>query len=335
MKAKQLIEYLKIAIPAHENSLIVSSPGIGKTAIIKQACDALKCDLILSHPATHNPTHYSGLGYPDEGKEFAKFLPYDALAKAMKADRLTVWFFDDFGQALYSVQSAIMQLIWGGEINGKKISEHVVFIAATNKRDDKANVAGVLEPIKSRFRIINLEPDTNDWLEWYDAQGYPVELSAFIQWQPQFLFDFKPSFDLTNSPNPRNLEKVARGMMQGYPIELEHEIFAGDCGDTFATAFCGFLKITRHMISPSELLLDPSKYTKPEGRESIAIHYSLARAIAIKAEKKYMDNIVKLAELFPSEFGTLMMSLIEKTKPELMETAGYIGWAVKNSKLRI
>jgi hypothetical protein len=319
MKPKQLIKYLMKAIPAHENSLIVSSPGIGKTAIIKQAVEALGCDLILSHPATHNPTHYSGLGYPDESKEFAKFLPYGQLAEAMKANKLTVWFFDDFGQALYAVQCAAMQLFWGGVINGKKISEHVVFLAATNKKEDKANVLGILEPVKSRFRIINLQPDTNDWLEWYDNSGLPVELSAFIQWQPQFLFDFKPTLDLTNSPNPRNLEKVARGMQVGYDADMEHEVFAGDAGDVFSTGFCSFLKIYRSMISPIEILLHPEKYVQPTGKEAIAINYALARALALKAEKKYMDNIAVIAEKMPPEFATLMMSLIERQRPELME----------------
>jgi hypothetical protein len=329
------MDYLKIAIPAHENSCIISSPGIGKTAIIKQACNELGCGLILSHPATHNPTHYSGLGYPDETKEFAKFLPYGQLAEAMKVDKLTVWFFDDFGQATYAVQSAAMQLFWGGEINGKKISDHVVFIAATNRREDKANVLGILEPVKSRFRLINLTPDNKDWLQWADKNDMPSELTAFINWQPNFLFDFKPTFDLQNSPNPRNLEKVGRGMKTGYPIEMEHEIFAGDCGDVFATGFCAFLKICRAMVSPMQILLDPSKYVTPVGKEGIAIHYALARALAIKAEQKHMKNISVIASKLPPEFATLMMSIIEKTKPELMETGGYVSWAVANGKNRI
>jgi len=248
----------------------------------------------------------------------------------MTATVPTVWVMDDYGQGSLEVQKATMQLIWGGNINGIKISDKVTFLLLSNRKEDKAGVTGILEPVKSRVRLINLCCDTNDWIVWAEENNMPSELIAFIQWQPQFLYDFKPTMDLVQTPNPRNVEKVGRGMSCGYPVEMEHEIFAGDCGEAFATGFCSFLKIYHNMVSPMQLLADPSKYSVPNSKESVAIHFALARALAVKAEKKWMDNIGILADKFPPEFSTLMMSLIIRTKPELKETAAYVTWAVKN-----
>ena len=68
-------------------------------------------------------------------------------------------FLDDLGQAPMSVQAAAMQLILARRINGFKISDKVIFMAATNRREDKAGVTGILEPVKSRFAwIVELVP---------------------------------------------------------------------------------------------------------------------------------------------------------------------------------
>jgi len=47
-----------------------------------------------------------------------------------------------------------MQLILGRCINGHKVSDHVTFLAATNKKSDRAGVSGILEPVNSRFAAI-------------------------------------------------------------------------------------------------------------------------------------------------------------------------------------
>ncbi len=72
----------------------------------------------------------------------------------MTATKLTACFIDDLGQATPAVQAAAMQLILARTLNGHRVSDHVVFIAATNRRTDRAGVSGILEPVKSRFATL-------------------------------------------------------------------------------------------------------------------------------------------------------------------------------------
>ena len=81
----------------------------------------------------------------------AEFLPFGDLRALIQADKDTVFFLDDLGQAPPTVQAAAMQLILARRINGHHVSDSVTFIAATNRKQDKAGVSGILEPVKSRF----------------------------------------------------------------------------------------------------------------------------------------------------------------------------------------
>jgi MoxR-like ATPase len=216
MRAKQLKEAVKFAIKNKHPLLIKGAPGIGKTDIVTQACRETKTELIISHPVVSDPTDFKGLPFPVKGQMKATFLPFGDLLKLIDADKPTAFFLDDLGQATASVQAAAMQLLLARRINGHKVSDQVVFLAATNRRQDRAAVQGILEPVKSRFSaIVELEVVNDDWVDWAIAQQMPVELIAFIRFRPQLLHDFKPTADISNTPNPRTVAAVGKMMKSG------------------------------------------------------------------------------------------------------------------------
>ncbi len=151
----------------------------GKSDLVAQACNDAGADLIINHPAVSDPTDYKGLPFPVADKDEATFLLLGDLLKLINADSPTLFFLDDLGRAPASVHSAVMQLILARRVNGHKVSEHVVFLAATNRREDKAGVMGILEPVKSRFAaIVELEVDADDWVAWAFREEMPAELIA-------------------------------------------------------------------------------------------------------------------------------------------------------------
>ena len=154
MRPKQLNQAIKFAIKNKYPLLIKGSPGIGKTQILTQACLETGTELIVSHPVVSDPTDYKGLPFPTKDGTEATFLPFGDLLKLINADKPTVFFLDDIGQASSSVQASLMHLLLARRINGHAVSEHVVFLAATNRRQDRAAVQGILEPVKSRFAAI-------------------------------------------------------------------------------------------------------------------------------------------------------------------------------------
>ena len=99
-----------------------------------------------------------------------------------------------------------MQLILARRVNGHKVSKHVVFIAATNRRQDRAGVTGILEPVKSRFAsIIELTADASEWIDWALENDVPMEVIGWIHYQPSMLTVGEATADIVNHPCPRTI----------------------------------------------------------------------------------------------------------------------------------
>lgn len=209
MTPSELQELLALAIPNRFPTLVTGAPGIGKSDIIAQATKDAGAELIITHPVVSDPTDYKGLPFASSGE--AHFLPFADLKRLIDAKVPTNFFIDDFGQAPSAVQAAIMQLLLARRVNDHKVSDFVTFTSATNRKQDRAAVAGILEPVKSRFMtIVELECSTDDWVRWALTNGMPIELIAFIRYRPDLLHNFEPSKDLVNTPSPRTVAAVGK-----------------------------------------------------------------------------------------------------------------------------
>jgi hypothetical protein len=329
MRAKQLKVAIKTTVAARKNILIVGPPAIGKTKIAEQVSDEICAQQggawMICHPVTDDPSDWKGLGFPSDDRKSATFLPYGNLLALMNADKLLICILDDVGQACESVQAALMQVVEERTINGLKISDNVVFILCTNRKGDKAAVRGVIEPLKSRCIPIDLEVNTDDWIQWANTAGMPPELIAFAKLRPNLLHDFKPTTDMTNSPSPRGFEAIGRLMMVQCPKEIEYEMFRGCCGDQMATEYCGFLRTYRDMPDPEAYINDNTK-PLPEDESTL---YALTAALAARANKTNLQKVYDFAMRLDAEYSTFMVfSMIQRDK-KLAQHAGMAVWSKK------
>ena len=332
MKPSELSAFLSTTINAQLPVLIKGAPGIGKTDIVKQACDKASNHLIISHPVVSDPTDYKGFPYVIDGE--AHFLPFGELNKLIQAESPTVYFLDDLGQAPASVQAAAMQLILERSINGHKVSNHVTFLAATNRKSDRAGVSGILEPVKSRFAaIVKLESNVEDWGRWAIKSHLPPELIAFIRFRPNLLHDFKPSTDLNNRPCPRTVYNVARMMQAGLPPELRFEAFTGAAGEGFATELMGFLNIYQTLPDPDSILADPDRADVPQ--DDPATLFAISGALAKRADKTTMQSIVTYGNRLPVEFSVLLVTDSVTHNPDVMETRAFIEWSSSHNNILV
>lgn len=329
MRAKQMKEAVKFAVKHKYPLLLKGAPGIGKTDIVTQACIETDTELIISHPVVSDPTDFKGLPFPVKGEHKATFLPFGDLLRLIDADKPTVFFLDDLGQASASVQAAAMQLLLARRINGHKVSDQVIFLAATNRRQDRAAVQGILEPVKSRFAsILELEVNTDDWVEWAIENDLPVELIAFIRFRPNLLHDFKPTGDIVNTPNPRTVAYVGRMMKAGLSDSISYEMISGAAGEGFAAEFIGFLKIYRDLPDIEKLIADPDNTDVPTEPSML---FAVCGALSAKANKKNFANIIRYTDRLPAEFQVLLVKDAVKRNKALADTKVFSAWAVKHS----
>jgi len=347
MRPRDLQKLLAVAFAKRLSVLITGAPGVGKTDIVLLAALAAGCNVIISHPVVADPTDAKGLPWPEAGVEFqhviirvreliaagydddqikrdveiakaqirkATFLPFGELAEAIEADTPTIWFIDDLGQALPAVQASFMQLILARRVNGHKLPDCVTFCAATNLRQHRAGVSGVLEPVKSRFHtIVSLEPNHEDSINWYTDNGYPPELIAFLHWKKDLLWDFQPTADIINSPSPRTWANASKWIGLGLPADIEMAAIQGAVGEGPGAEFAGFLRVWRELPSLDGILTDPDSQVWPGVRNPSA-RYATVGGLGLRANPQNFARIVKYIEnkILPSDEGEVFAVLLAR-----------------------
>lgn len=197
------------------------------------------------------------------------------------------------------------------------VSKHVSFFAATNRREDKAGVAGLLEPVKSRFStIVSLEPNANDLANWGFKNNMHHDVLSFILYRPALVLDFKPVFEMKNSPCPRTIFNLSECHKLSLPEDQAFEVYKGAVGEGFATEFLGFLELKSQLPNMNTVLTDPSNAKIPTDP---GILYVFIGQLAYRASQTNMTNIIKLANRIDPEFGMVLMTIIGQRSKKLLE----------------
>lgn len=314
--------------------MVIGMPGGGKTEIGIQATEALGRDLIITHPVIDDPTNYKGFPFKEvdkDGNVRADFVPFDMLRRLIEANKPTTMIMDDMGQAPKATQAAAMQLVWGGKLNGKEISPHVSFLILTNRREDKAAVTGMIEPLKNRSTIMELVPDVDDWCRWAIKEGQPPENVAFNRFRRDYLLKgYDPTLDFTNSATPRTIAKCGDMMKAGIPNKMEQEVFEGTAGKQYAIDFVNFLTHYRRIPDIQNIINNPDTCDIPD-RDSIL--YATCECLAVQATKDNFDNIMKFAGRLHEEFHMMLVRDSVTHNDEVCKTNSFIQWQAKNQDI--
>ena len=344
MKPSNVARVLAIAIRNRQTIMLTGAPGVGKTDLVKLASEEAGANLIISHPVVSDPTDYKGMPWvtTEDGRTVAKFLPFSNLRRLVDAKEPTVFLLDDLGQAPPTVQAAGMQLLLARAIDEVKVSDEVTFFACTNRREDKAGVQGILEPVKSRMMtILEVEVDVEDWGKWFIEHGGLFAVLSFVRWRPNQLYSFKPSRDMTNSPCPRTVWHANKIMQTGYPRELEMEMIRGACGEAWATEWEGFRKYEEQIPNINAILSDPNNgVILPEAH----LTYALCGALAERANDQNFGHIVTYASRLGQktedgkikarpEFGIMLIKDCLIKDKALRKNKAYVSWQLKHKDI--
>jgi len=334
MTPKVLAKALNFNLLNHINMMIVSSPGMGKTEIVKQVVKELGWDLIFMHLIISDPTDFKGLPFmltKEDGTQEGQFVPFSDFKQLLKAKKPMVCFLDEFGQAFPAVQASAMQPVREHRLNGMIIPDHVRFVAATNKREDKSGVQGILEAVKSRFLIAHLDTSAQDFINYSLKQSWAekaMEVIAFISWKNDAVHTFEPSKEIVNYPCPRTIEEVGKMIAQDCPEDILHQQIEGLTGEAWANMFMGFRPIWQKLPDPNAIIMNPKTAYVPELSEkhSSAIMFSTATSLATKATEQNFANIIIYAERLPEEINTYLTKTAIDYNKKLQKTGAFIKW---------
>lgn len=272
-QAKALfLEFIK----TQQNIMTVGRPGIGKTEFFEELAEELGFEMLILHLVTSDPTDVKGFPVVVDGKP--EFIPFGDLRKMMDTEKPLIVFFDDLGQAAPAVQASIMQIIGQRAINGHKISDKVSFVAATNRKEDRAGVSMILEPLQSRTWVFNIEADFDSWVKWAERKKISPVFVQLVKRHRDWIESpaEKPAHRIGNMPNPRNVAAVGKvfDFINTLPdVQTQQAAYAARLGDEAAIQITTFMEHSNKVPSIEEVLKNPEKAKLP--KELDARYYML------------------------------------------------------------
>jgi hypothetical protein len=314
---------------------------VGKTDVNKQAVNKYcslngkgAAEIIVCHPVVDEPIDYKGLPWIGKDGE-ADFKPIGQLKKLLMATVPTLVVLDDLGQAPMAVQAAGMQLVLNREINGKRISDFVMFSACTNRKEDHAGVGGLIEPLKSRFAtILELYVTTEDWLLWARHHGMPSILLAYINFKPTELMQFEPTPDITNTATPRTVASVG-DLVTMFGDNIPHygrQVIMGAAGQGFGVEFLEFMEVVDNIPDAKWCLDNPKKVDVPSKED---IRWAMCAALSEHVVKSQMDNFLYILNKMPQEYTVAAMQMAVTRDEKLKQTKAFGSWIQDNDEVLV
>jgi len=314
-------------IPERKPILLVGPPGVGKTDLIKQVAKELDYDLILCHPILDDRVDYKGLPGIVNGK--AEFLPFGNLEKWLTAEKNTIVALDDLGQAPMDVQAAIMQPLLARELNGNKISDKISFVAATNRKKDKAGVGGMITPLLDRFiAVLDIDFNVDDWAGWMMRKEYEPSLVGYVRWRPKLVVEALPSGEMEKIPTPRSIAGVGDLLRLGLD---DIEILNSAVGAAWAGEFTAFRRIMHKLPDREQIFKNPMRAKLPKDEPNVM--YALMSSLAFHTKKQNITALLKYLNRCPPEMAVVCLKDCSERLPEIEFSKEFVKWTEEHETI--
>lgn len=295
--------YIETCVKAGLVAFIQSSPGMGKSSIVKQIADEYGLQLIDCRLSTMEPVDLNGLPWFNNGT--AEFQPYSffPLEDSPVPPGKNGWllFLDEFNSASRATQAAAYKVVLDREIGMKKLHPYCAIVAAGNKMTDGAITNKLSTAMSSRVIHLNMELNFEDWRDNFAVpHNIDERIIAYLSMYPEKLMEFDPERDDQTFSCPRTWEFASKLLQatKKEPIEIV-DLLAGAITGEQASSFAQFCKVYENLVTIDQIIADPEIKGPADkaGQWAILIHLT---------GKLTLDNIEKILPWVEKNFDKSM-----------------------------
>lgn len=290
------------AIPASQSVLVRGPHGIGKSqiaALIGSILNRTVIDLRLSQM-----TEGDFLGLPKIVEEErdkkgtitrhsqTEFRPPWWFIKAMNEP--VVLLLDEINRAVPEVMQCAFQLVLDRAIQGRKVHEETIVIAAVNA-SHHYQVNEMDPALIDRFLVVDMVPHINNWKKWATKSGIDSSIIEFCVQHPDHWWHDPGTKQLEPGkvyPTPRSWEMLNKclahaGLFDKPNTNLFKHIAVGLVGNEAGTAFYDFVKNYDRNITAEDIL---ESYSKVQQRVKAGLSNEQIMVISDKLVNHCRDN---------------------------------------------
>jgi hypothetical protein len=212
---------------------IVGHPGVGKSAIVRQAAERKNRLFIDTRLAFKENVDLGGYPVPDaaEGRMIyyrPRFIPPAEVPEGRDG---IVWFLDESNRAHPTVIQTLFQIITDRRCGEHDLPPETCIILAGNLGDEDNTTITDFDDsaLDGRLVIVQLKPTAADWIRWAAREGVHPSVIRYITIYPEKLWD-----ERNINPNPRGWHQVSQAIRVSYGLEGEDELrrFLAENGGT-------------------------------------------------------------------------------------------------------
>jgi len=234
-------------LPALRTAFVWGPPGVGKSAIVREASDALKLPCVTLLGTQLAPEDLIGVPRIRErskDKFATEFCPPIGILR----DTPFVLFVDELNSAVPDVQKAFYSLILDRRLGDYILPEGSRVVAAGNRVEDRALVRTMASALANRMVHVGLEPSSDAWLAWGAREAIHPLVLAFVRARPERLWEPPPEDSTPAYPTPRSWHMLSDALV-GVPDALWAAIASGTVGDRTGAEFATFARRAREVPS--------------------------------------------------------------------------------------
>jgi hypothetical protein len=286
--------------------LVLSSPGMGKSAVVAQIAKDFKLKLIDLRLSQCTPEDLQG--YPMRQGNKATFTPFDVFP--LEEDKIPpgyngwLLFLDELTSATKPVQAAAYKLILDRMTGSFKLHPNCFIAAAGNKMTDKAVVNQMSTALQSRLIHYELTLSKDEFLDYASKVGIDTRIQGFINFMPSRLMDFRPDHQDKTFPCPRTWEYLSR-LIKGKEVSTKIAArIAGTIGQGTAVEFITFAKEYENLPLYRDILAKPDSIAVPK---EASTKYATISMISDQVQSDEIDTIVNYVMRFDLELQIVFL----------------------------
>lgn len=302
-------------------------PGVGKSALVREVCEARGIGLVDVRLAQREPVDVRGLPVPD-GDVVRWLLPDE-----WPTEGRGIVLFDELTAADRTLQVAAYELILDRRLGSLyTLPDGWYVMAAGNRTSDRAVATTLSSALANRFCHLEIAADLDGWVGWARTAGVHPLVIAFLRFSPDAFFDMDGPTE-RGWPSPRSWERmgVLVQRRQSLPDEVFSALVRGLVGDGAGTSFLAFVDHAEALPDVEAMLRGEHPVTVPE---RIDQRYALCTSVAWRVWR--MDDVdtalevlFELGRALPSDFASLLLfdAIHDRPPADTLRVIGHPGFS--------
>ena len=334
ISSSEMIDALDSVLLSKLTPMLVGSPGIGKSDIVKLVAKKHNLKLKDVRLAQSDPTDLNGFPtLQSDGKRMdyapPTTFPLEHLDQLPENHDGWLLFLDEINAAPPSIQAAAYKLVLDRQIGAHNLHKRVAIVCAGNKATDKAIVNRLSTAMQSRMIHLNLMVDPEAWLDWANASDIDHRVISFIKFRPELLHKFNPSHADDTFASPRTWEFLSK-IIKDKPkfTRTDHAVLVGTVGEGPATEFRAFSEVYKDLPTIEDMIENPTLVNIP--REP-GHQYAMTTLISHHANDDTIESLMIVTKKLPIEFQVVVLKDIYAIAPELKTNPVITAWVTANA----